>query len=86
MLLEVCISGLQLNKALQLCQGSSEFATAVQLFAIREGEAQRLWSRCVNMSGYPGANIQRDLFMVHLNRRLKTVIHGMSANVSPIAI
>ena len=56
-------------------------------YSLSEREkAQLLWSRCVNMRGYPGANIPCDLFMEHLNRRLKTVIHGMRANVSPSAI
>ena len=56
-------------------------------YLLSESEkAQIQWSRCVNMRGYPGANIPCDLFMEHLNRRLKTVIHGMKANVSPTAI
>jgi len=53
-------------------------------FSERE-KAQLLWSRCVN-TGYPGANIPCDLFMEHLNRRLKTVIRNMRANVNPTTI
>ena len=45
-------------------------------------KAQLLWSRCVNTRGYPGANIPCDLYMEHLNRRLKQVIRGMGANIS----
>lgn len=54
-------------------------------FSERE-KAQLLWSRCVNTRGYPGANIPCDLFMEHLNRRLKTVICNMRANVNPTTI
>lgn len=49
-------------------------------------KAQLLWSRCINTRGYAGANIPCDLFMEHLNRRLKRVIHSMGANVNPAAI
>lgn len=54
-------------------------------FSERE-RAQLLWSCCVNTRGYPGANIPCDLFMEHLNRRLKTVIRSMRANVNPTTI
>jgi len=53
-------------------------------FSERE-KPQLLWSR-VNTRGYPGANIPCDLFMEHLNRRLKTVIRSMRANVNPTTI
>ena len=46
-------------------------------------KSQLLWSRCVNTRGYAGCNIPCDLHMEHLNRRLKTVIRSMGANVSP---
>ena len=49
-------------------------------------KAQLLWSRCVNTRGVDGANIPCDLFMEHLNRRLKTVIRSMGANVTPATI
>ena len=55
------------------------------IFSERE-KAQLMWSRFVNTTGYPGANIPCDLFMEHLNRRLKTVIHSMGANVNPTSI
>ena len=38
------------------------------------------------MRGYPGTNIQCDVFMEHVNRRLKTMIRGVRVNVSPTAI
>ena len=49
-------------------------------------KAQLLWSRCVYTRGIDGANIPCDLFMEHLNRRLKTLIRSMGANVSPKSI
>ena len=55
------------------------------MFSERE-KAQLLWSRFINTRGYPGANIPCDLFMEHLNRRLKTVIRAMKANVKPSMI
>ena len=42
-----------------------------------------LWNRCINTKGHPGINMPCDLFMEHLNRRLK---HSMCANVNPAAI
>ena len=55
------------------------------LFSERQ-KAQLLWSRCVNTKGYRGANIPCDLHMEHLNRRLKTVLRGLGANISPKAV
>lgn len=49
-------------------------------------KAQLKWSRCINTRGFPGANIPCDLHMEHLNRRLKSVIRGMGANVNSAAI
>ena len=49
-------------------------------------KAQLLWSRCVNTKGQKGTNIPCDLYMEHLNRRLKTVIRGMGSNVTPFKI
>ena len=45
-------------------------------------KAQLLSSRCINTRGYPGTNIPCDLHMEHLNRRLKTIIRNMGANVN----
>ena len=47
---------------------------------------QLLWSRCINTRGYTGTNIPGDLHMEHLNRRLKSVIRGMGANVNPSSV
>lgn len=49
-------------------------------------KAQLLWSRCINTKGYAGANIPCNLYMEHLNRRLKSVIRSMGANVKPVTI
>lgn len=49
-------------------------------------KAQLLWTRCINTRGYPGANIPCDLYMEHLNRRLKSIIRSMGANVKPATI
>lgn len=53
-------------------------------FSERQKE-QLIWSRCINTTGHPGANIPCDLFMEHLNRKLKMVIRSMGAN-SPSSI
>ena len=47
---------------------------------------QLLLSRYINTRGYPGANIPCDLHMEHLNRRLKSAIRNMGANVKPSSI
>lgn len=49
-------------------------------------QAQLLWSRCINKIVYQGANTLCDLHMEHLNRRLKSVIRVMGANVKPATI
>ena len=45
---------------------------------------QLLWSRCVNTKGRIGTNV--DLHIEHLNRRLKTVLRSMGANVTSDAV
>lgn len=47
---------------------------------------QLIWSRCVNTKGYKGANIPCDLYMEHLNRRLKTVLRYLGANINPSSV
>ena len=47
---------------------------------------QLLWSRCINTRGYQGANIPGDLHMEHLNRRLKTAMRNLGANINPRSI
>ena len=49
-------------------------------------KAQLLWSRCINTRGYSGTNIPCDLYMEHLNRRLKTMLRGMGSNITPSRI
>ena len=48
--------------------------------------SQLLWSRCINTKGMVGINTPCDLHPEHLNRRLKTVLRSMGANISPDAI
>ena len=47
---------------------------------------QLLWSRCVNTRGFKGSNIPCDLYMEHLNRRLKTILRNLGANITPEAV
>ncbi len=54
-------------------------------FSDRQRE-QLMWSRCINTKGYPGANIPCDLHMEHLNRRLKTVMRNLGANICPKSV
>ena len=54
-------------------------------FSERE-KSELLWNRCVNTKGRPGKNMPCDLFMEHLNRRLKCVIRSMCANTNPVTI
>lgn len=52
------------------------------LFSERKA-AQLLWARTVNTRGYAGCNIPMDL---HLNRRLKSILSNLGANISPKSI
>lgn len=54
-------------------------------FSERE-KSELLWNRCINTKGRPGTNMPCDLFMEHLNRRLKCVIRSMTSNVNPATI
>ena len=47
---------------------------------------QLLWSRCINTQGRIGCNIPCDLHQEHLNRRLKTVLRSLGANITPKAV
>jgi L1 cell adhesion molecule like protein len=47
---------------------------------------QLKWSRTVNTHGRPGKNIPMDLHMEHLNREVKTALHGLGSNVTDNAI
>ena len=44
------------------------------------------WSRTVNMHGRQGCNIAIDLFVEHMNRRLKNMIGSLQSNVNPSTI
>ena len=55
------------------------------MFTDRQKE-QLLWSRCINTRGYAGANIPCDLHMEHLNRRLKTSMRNLGANIKPSSV
>ena len=51
------------------------------LFSERQ-KHQFLWNRCINTTGRKGGNIPCDLYMEHLNRRLKSMLMHMGANVN----
>ncbi len=44
--------------------------------------AQIQWSRFVNTKGRPGCNMPCDLYMEHLNRRIKTILRNVGSNVN----
>lgn len=48
--------------------------------------SQLLWSRFINVHGYPGKNIPADLHMEHLNRLVKDAVKGLGANKTESAI
>jgi len=41
------------------------------------------WSRTVNTTGRIDRNIPVDLYMEHLNRRLKIIMRNLESNISP---
>lgn len=43
-------------------------------------KAQLLWNRCINTKGLRGCNLPCDLYMEHLNRRLKSIIRSMGSS------
>ena len=49
-------------------------------------DAQLVWSRVINTRGKGGHNMPCDLHMVHLNRRLKTILHHKGSNVQAQSI
>ena len=55
------------------------------LFSERMG-AQLVWDRFVNTQGRIGCNVPADLHMEHLNRRFKTVLGNLGANIQPHTI
>ena len=55
------------------------------LFSKRKA-AQLQWARFINTRGLTGYNIPCDLHMEHLNRRLKTMLKNMGANINPNSV
>ena len=55
------------------------------LFSKRKAN-QLMWDRFVNTKGLVGCNLPTDLHMEHLNRRFKTVIRNVGANINPRTI
>lgn len=54
----------------------------VEYLCSERTKAQILWGRFINTAGRQGCNMPCDLFMEHLNRRLKGVIRNIGANVT----
>ena len=50
-------------------------------FLSKRQSAQLVWSRFINTSGFIGCNIPTDLYMEHLNRRLKMMLKHSGSNV-----
>lgn len=48
--------------------------------------AQMATSRFINTKGREGCNMPCDLYLEHLNRRLKSIITRMESNVQPSSI
>ena len=44
--------------------------------------AQLKWCRCINTCGRQGTNISMDLYLEHLNRRLKTTLRNVGSNIT----
>ena len=57
-----------------------------QCYFSERQKAELLWSRCVNTRGLVGCNIPCDLYMEHLNRRLKMVLKTQGANIHPESV
>ena len=51
------------------------------LLSSRES-AQLKWCRCINTCGRQGTNISMDLYLEHLNRRLKTTLRNVGSNIT----
>lgn len=44
--------------------------------------AELKWSSTINMHGHTGKNIPVDLYMEHLNRNLKCMLHQLGSNIT----
>ena len=63
------------------------FHLLVQSSILSERKIMELkWSRTVNVHGRQGCNIPIDLFMEHMNRRLKYMIGNLQSNATPSTI
>lgn len=58
----------------------------VEYLCSERQKAQIIWGRFVNTSARKGSNMPSDLFMEHLNRRLKGVIRNLGANKTKSAL
>ena len=54
----------------------------INYFLSPRESAQLKWCRCVNTSGQQGTNISMDLYLEHLNRRLKTALRNAGSNIT----
>lgn len=70
-------------KAAQRRNYSKEaFLFLLQLQTCSERVAEQIvWGRFVNRKGRVGCNVSCDLALEHLNRRVKTVLHHLGANI-----
>ena len=81
-----CVFVADINQKKEKCErGSYTFVVISTLFSKRKAN-QLMWDRFVNTKGLVGCNIPTDLHMEHLNRRLKTLIRNISANINPRTI
>ena len=54
----------------------------INYFLSPRESAQLKWCRCVNTSGQQGTNISMDLYLEHLNRRLKAALRNAGSNIT----
>ena len=54
----------------------------VKYFLSPREAAQVKWCRCINTTNLPGRNIPMDLYLEHLNRRLKTSLRNIGSNIT----
>lgn len=54
----------------------------VNFLASPRESAQLKWCWCINTSGLQGSNIPMDLYLEHLNRRLKTALRNVGSNLT----
>ena len=54
----------------------------VDYFLSPREAAQVKWCRCINNTNLPGRNIPMDLYLEHLNKRLKTALRNVGSNIT----